>query len=718
MNGEYELPSSYDPCVSLLIDNYDSFTFNLYQYLAEVNGIAPIVIRNDEGPWSAMRELPYDNIVISPGPGRPEVARDFGICRDAILEAQVPLLGVCLGHQGLCHLFGGEVDYARSVMHGRGSRIHHQGVDLFAGIPSPFTAIRYHSLHVTRLPEELEAIAWTDDGILMAVRHRERPIWGVQFHPESICTEHGYRLLQNFRSMTRAHAARHGMRRALSRRAASAGTASSGALPTEPQASAQPPKLRVMHRRIHMKLDAEQVFMNLFAESCPGFWLDSALVRNFSRFSYMGDASGPHAEFVRYELRTGAVQVTRNGETRTVGESIFDYLGRMLRERHVGTEGLPFDFNGGYVGYLGYELKAECGGDDVYRSPMADAEFLFADRLIAFDHEADIAYLVCVEEEDHGARGTAWLDATEERLHRLEPAPPWSRTLRPRPVPQTMRHPPERYLDLIERCQQEIRRGETYEVCLTNVLQNHVEIDPLNTYRALRARNPAPYATFFNFPDVAVLSSSPERFITIDPYGVMDSKPIKGTRRRGATVAEDERLYEDLRGNEKDRAENLMIVDLVRNDFGRVCNTASVHVSNIFAVESYATVHQLVSSIRGRLRHGVTAVEAVRAAFPPGSMTGAPKKRTMEIIDRLESGPRGVYSGAAGFFGLNGSADLSVVIRTIIAAQGVVSIGCGGAIVSLSDSQQELEEVLLKSRALTQALSETALTGVDAAAVG
>jgi para-aminobenzoate synthetase len=246
------------------------------------------------------------------------------------------------------------------------------------------------------------------------------------------------------------------------------------------------------------------------------------------------------------------------------------------------------------------------------------------------------------------------------------------------------------------------------------VISSDVRIDPLNTYRALRSRNPAPYATYLNFPGVAVLSSSPERFLTIDPYGVIDAKPIKGTRKRGATIEEDEALYEDLRTNEKDRSENLMIVDLLRNDIGAVCNIGSVHVSNIFAVESYRTVHQLVSSIRGRLRRGISAVQAVQVAFPAGSMTGAPKIRTMEIIDRLEAGPRGIYSGSVGYFGLNGSVDLSVVIRTIVVTEESVTIGVGGAIIDLSDPQAELEEMILKSKATVGALSESELVAPDA----
>jgi len=230
----------------------------------------------------------------------------------------------------------------------------------------------------------------------------------------------------------------------------------------------------------------------------------------------------------------------------------------------------------------------------------------------------------------------------------------------------------------------------------------------------LRRISPVPYGAFLRFPGVAVLSASPERFLTVDPYGAVESKPIKGTRPRGATPAEDEELRADLLGREKDRAENLMIVDLVRNDLNTVCEVGSVHVPRLFHVETYAPVHQLVSTIRGRLRPGVSAVGCVRAAFPGGSMTGAPKIRTMEIIDRLERGPRGVYSGAMGWFSLSGAVDLSIVIRTLVAADDRVTFGVGGAIVALSKPEEEFEEIVVKSRAMVAAVAATARLPVPA----
>jgi len=190
---------------TLLIDNYDSFTYNLFQLLAEENGVEPIVVRNDEAGWEELAQLEFDNVVISPGPGRPERVRDFGVCAEAIRRCEVPLLGVCLGHQGLGWVHGGHVGAAPRPRHGRVEAVEHAGAPLFAGIPPRFEATRYHSLCLQRpLPEQLEEIAWSDDGVVMALAHRGRPQWGVQFHPESIATEHGRRLIANFRDLTAA----------------------------------------------------------------------------------------------------------------------------------------------------------------------------------------------------------------------------------------------------------------------------------------------------------------------------------------------------------------------------------------------------------------------------------------------------------------------------------------------------------------------------------
>ena len=190
---------------TLLIDNYDSFTYNLYALLTQVNRREPVVVANDV-PWTSVDLTAFDNVVVSPGPGRPDYPRDFGISARALTDSGLPVLGVCLGHQGLCHVFGSPVVRAPEPRHGRLSAVHHDGRGLFAGLPSPFRAVRYHSLAVVDVPDELEEQAWSDDGVLMAVRHRVLPMWGVQFHPESIASEHGHALLKNFLDLARVPA--------------------------------------------------------------------------------------------------------------------------------------------------------------------------------------------------------------------------------------------------------------------------------------------------------------------------------------------------------------------------------------------------------------------------------------------------------------------------------------------------------------------------------
>jgi para-aminobenzoate synthetase len=375
-----------------------------------------------------------------------------------------------------------------------------------------------------------------------------------------------------------------------------------------------------------------------------------------------------------------------------------------LHSLDVEVPQLPFDFALGWVGYTGYELKAECGGRLVHRSENPDAAMIFADRGLAVDHLTGTTYLLALVDpaDDTGAR--AWLRHTAARLRALAGASPWS-VGHPLTLGEvSLRHDRSQYLELIAACHRAIKEGESYEVCLTNMVLGKATIDPWPAYQLLRAQSPAPFAAWLRFADLFVLSTSPERFIRVSRHGVVESRPIKGTRRRGSSAEQDRLLREDLAASDKDRAENLMIVDLVRNDIGSCAQPGSVHVPSIFAVESYAHVHQLVSTVRARLRSGVTAVDCVRAAFPGGSMTGAPKLRTMQIIDDLERGPRGIYSGALGYFSLNGAADLAIVIRTLVITPDKVSFGVGGAITALSDDAAEFEETIIKASAITSVL--------------
>ena len=246
--------------------------------------------------------------------------------------------------------------------------------------------------------------------------------------------------------------------------------------------------------------------------------------------------------------------------------------------------------------------------------------------------------------------------------------------------------------------------GDAYQLCLTNEARVDARPDPLDTYLRLRASNPSHHGALFRAGALSLLSSSPELFLSVSPTGAIESKPIKGTRRRGARPNEDALLAIELESSAKERAENLMIVDLMRNDIGRVSEVGSVSVPSLLALESYAHVHQLVSTVRGQLARGLDGLDAVAACFPAGSMTGAPKHSAVAILDRLENRARGVYSGAFGYFGLDTRIDLSMVIRSIVLDPDGATIGSGGGITALSVPEEELEEVRLKAAALLAVL--------------
>ncbi|MER7450858.1 aminodeoxychorismate synthase component I [Nocardia beijingensis] len=736
---------------TLLIDNYDSFTYNLYQLISEVNGVEPTVVRNDEARTVAELGLRrYDNVVVSPGPGRPDVARDVGISAAVIRESDLPLLGVCLGHQGIVVAAGGVVAEAPAARHGYLDRIEHDDEDLFAGVPQGFTAVRYHSLCALRpLPDDLEVTALSGDGVVMGVRHRTRPQWGVQFHPESIASEFGAALLRNFARLTAAHRSGRASlapspsidaERAFGSAPVAVGHAltaiRTGDYPVPlaaeqfPAAAAElerpadrvvradapvPRTFRLQRAVLERPIDTESAFVQLYANSPTAFWLDSEHVEpGADRFSFLGDASGPLAEVLRYRVGDGEVTVeSSDGHRRTAPGGILEFLAAELRARKLELPELPFDFAGGYVGYLGYEVKADCGGNMAHRAPTPDAQWIFADRMVVVDHVGGRTHLLALSDDGETARAAAdWLRDTRETLDTL---PTWTN-------PPPLELPPdgdavaplltrgrERYLADIAVCQQRLHAGESYEINLTDSATiPAAAADGLDFYRTLRRCNPAPYAAYLRFDDLDIACSSPERFLKIDRRRVVESKPIKGTAPRGATPEQDERLRRELSDSAKTRAENLMIVDLLRNDLGRVCEIGSVYVPKLMVTEQYATVHQLVSTVRGKLRPEVGVVDCLRACFPGGSMTGAPKLRTMEIIDELETEARGVYSGTIGFLGLGGTADLNIVIRTAVRYGGRWRIGAGGAIVLDSDPADEYHEVLLKAAATLRAAADHA----------
>ncbi|KAL0084148.1 ADC synthase [Phycomyces blakesleeanus] len=882
---------------TLIIDNYDSYTFNLLQLCKNETNV--VVIRNDQFTWEEFktRILPcFDNIIISPGPGRPERTIDFGI-GGPLLQAQSdpaqkslhrPIFGICLGHQGIAHYLGGKVDYAPRIMHGRMSQIHtirHPSTtykDIMYDCPSPFWAVRYHSLVADEqaLPECLVVTAYcyendadvdtlktaayladsdtsasstdlhknhflphpptnTSSGTeqkgkrtIMGFQHKTLPLWGVQFHPESVSTECGELMMQNFAIQTLEWLNKQQSDRSLCYKPLDLDVLN---------ISVAHPKLPLLHHIDEATKSTFEVYSS--KTKCP-IWIDPELLveemlrnqtghndiqtkamswldssRKSSPYAKMSILSVDPAFSLTYStLHRQVNRQDRNGKLsfeNLVGqESFFDYISKILGKPDTTVKSHPLNhtdklsFEGGLIGYFGYEMKRE--SLDGYKTPNEqmcacassqsqkhqqhpsrpeeccascclyepDAAFHFIDKFWIFDHTSHSIYICSLVRPETSSQNpgpgmdpisaSRWLEQAQDLLKQTQIAhqkkmmteeytkltPVSSTCTSPLPgIPTSVdinnmagsdlftanvQH--DTYLDSIQNCVNEIKEGESYEICLTTRFRCALpkELRPRMEDPALwrlytdylRKNNPAPFSALISFPmaNMTLMSSSPERFLSVTD-GVAEMKPIKGTVGRALQCVckedtcdrslncEEERLREDDKRKQrlwqdvKERAENLMIVDLIRNDLAQVCKPSSVQVPKLMHVETYEKVHHLVSTVRGTLRPHVTTVEAVRKCFPPGSMTGAPKLRSVQLLDQFEHNkPRGVYSGCLGYFSLNGNADFNVVIRTaVITSQNdnvEVSVGGGGAITFLSEPEQEWIETLLKTKSVAPSVKE------------
>ncbi|MGM0928400.1 MAG: aminodeoxychorismate synthase component I [Actinomycetota bacterium] len=479
--------------------------------------------------------------------------------------------------------------------------------------------------------------------------------------------------------------------------------------------------VRLLAERVEAYPDAEATYRRLYAGAVRSVWLDSSNVHEAAdrnRISIMADDGGSFGQWA--EHRNGTTLVSHYNTTARISGGFFRWLDSAWGH-HPATaaEDVPGGFALGWLGYLGYELKRETGGKDTGARVQdrlqdnapgnpPDAALLFAGRAVLLDHVRKCTWLLALTGPSHSGEAAEWIAGTAAIIRGLPrasgPSPEPAR--RPSALDFQPRDSREAYLAKIREAQAEIREGNTYEVCLTTQLHATAAEppDPLDTYLALRRRNPAPFASLLRFGTLAVASTSPERFLSIGAGGALRAEPIKGTRRRLADPDADAAVVKELAGSIKDRAENIMIVDLLRNDLSHFAVPGSLQVSRLCAIESYATVHQMVSTIDAQLLPGAVRAEAVAAAFPAGSMTGAPKISTMDILDRLETGPRGVYSGAVGYFSLDGAADLSVVIRTLVMDGNRLSLGVGGAITADSVPDDEWDEVRAKAFGVLSAL--------------
>lgn len=487
----------------------------------------------------------------------------------------------------------------------------------------------------------------------------------------------------------------------------------------------------VLTRSIQLNKQPEEVFA-LFARRPGCFYLDSALSNHeLSRYSYLG--SDP---FYSIKSRGNVMDIVEGKQVSHRKGDPLSALQEALQRFHVPSGAPMVPFIGGGVGCLSYELGRITMGLPLQATDdlgLPEMNVNFYRRLLAYDHIEKRWFATAADFS--GGRGTAVRKRLGTELEKLAALADGSESegalpgaprdsggdarsdvgvddmpgvpdipIEGGPVAFRSNLSREQYLAAVRTIQDHIARGDIYQANFTQRLRARLTVSPVELYLALRRVSPGPYGCYLNLGDCIVAGQSPELLLSLRGRKV-ETRPIKGTRPRGATPAEDARLAEELKNSEKDRAELVMITDLERNDLGRVCQPGSVTVSETVRLESFPAVHHLLSIVRGELAPTVGLADVLRALLPGGSITGAPKRRAMEIIDGLEPSARGPYTGAIGLFGFDGAVDLNVAIRTFVMRGEDVYFGAGGGIVADSDPAAEYDESLTKVRGLLEALA-------------
>ncbi|MFC1930640.1 aminodeoxychorismate synthase component I [Chloroflexota bacterium] len=468
---------------------------------------------------------------------------------------------------------------------------------------------------------------------------------------------------------------------------------------------------------IRTPFSAVQLFA-MFKEHPFSFFLDSGMdAGKLGRYSFIG--SDP---FLILRSRGEKISLIRDGVEESRRGNPFDVVGELLVVYTLDECPADIPFVGGAVGYFSYDLchfierLSSTAVDDL---KLPECYLAFYDVIIAFDHLEKRVYLVSTgfPELEESKRKQRAREKLKEMKSKITNTPAIVEELRLMPVESDLvlrsNFSHQEYLKAVEAAREYICAGDIFQVNLSQRFETNLNIPPYELYQRLRRINPAPFASYLNFEGISVVSASPERFLKVRGDWV-ETRPIKGTRPRGKSVIGDRALADELLSSVKDRAENIMIVDLERNDIGRVCRYGTVRVTELAILETFPTVFHLTSTVVGRLREGKNRVDLLKATFPGGSITGAPKVRAMEIIDELEPTRRSVYTGSIGYLSFSGEMDINVVIRTILVKDGKAYFQVGGGIVYDSEPESEYKETLDKARALIQALNLSSQVAAEA----
>lgn len=437
--------------------------------------------------------------------------------------------------------------------------------------------------------------------------------------------------------------------------------------------------------------------LSSFADSPYSFFLDSSFnYKNLGRFSYLG--CDP---FLVFKSKRDAVRLEWDeGRVENFNSNPFAALKNIFKHySFLSGDNKDMPFTSGGVGYFSYDLKdfveelPSLATDDL-KAP--DSIFAFYDCVIVYDNLKRRSYIV-----GSGKAGQARLKKLKRKI--LDSGSRRRGLFNARHPRLKSNFSKEAYMEAVRKAKLYIKRGDIYQVNLSQRFETTLDMEPLELYSRLRTISPAPFASYLNFRDVVILSSSPERFL-LKRGDYIETRPIKGTRPRGQDILSDLALEKELIESKKDRAEHIMIVDLERNDLGRICRYESIEPSELIGMERYSNVFHLVSTVGGRLKKNIDAIDCLLAVFPGGSITGAPKIRAMEIIEELEGLKRSIYTGAIGYISFDGNMDTSIAIRTILIKDKKAYFSVGGGIVADSDPEEEYAETMHKARGLMEAL--------------
>jgi para-aminobenzoate synthetase len=679
---------------TVVIDNYDSYTQLIAYYLWQVNGEKPLVIRNDAVSLRELKHLDYDNIVLSPGPGNPTQKEETGLCSDILEDSEirttVPILGICLGHQLIGHHFGASITPAPRPMHGKKSTVILDDSPLFEGLDKKINVMRYHSLMIAEasLRPPLKIIAKTieDDPVPMALQHESLPIYGLQFHPESFGTSFGMTLFRNFHTISLRW--------------------------RKESQKVTPPSVHFMTKKIPWQ-DPLSVFASVYEKKTYNVWLDSNKKNRNGRYSFMGEPSvvvsqtKQKSESVSIQPSLIDAMIADHSNTKN---SPLDLIAHIQKKEALHRHESPIPFKGGFVGYISYEYAEDLGYPIAKRPErLPTMVFMWIEVFFIFDHEKKECFIGALGKTKTACR--SHISALHKAIEKIGQEEALSGPIKCEPsgkaqLPYELTIKKEAYLQKIEKIKALLNAGETYEVCLSNEFTMATHAAPFQVYKELRLTNPAPYSAYMSLPQWTLLSSSPECFLRVDANKKMTSEPIKGTRAKGRSNKETKIIAEHLKHHDKENAELSMITDLIRNDLSQFCQKKSLNVDTVSHVTEYETLLQLSSVITGDLSEKYTVIDVIKGIFPGGSITGAPKYRTMQFIDDLEQRSRGIYTGIIGYFSIDGTSEFNIAIRTLLHDSHTqqVTFGSGGAITVDSDPESEFEEILTKAQALILAV--------------